>query len=158
MLNKVILIGRLTRDPETRYTQSGDPICGFTLAVDRNFTNAQGQREADFLPVSCYRKLAETCSRYLAKGRLVAVVGSIRTRNYQAQDGTKRYVTEINADEVRFLERAPGAAAGDGSSAPAPRVNAPAASEQGYYPDAPAPSAPSAGGFTAIESDDELPF
>lgn len=149
MLNKVVLIGRLTRDPETRYTQSGDPICSFTVAVDRNFTNAQGQKEADFLPVVTFRKLAETCSKYLAKGRLVAVAGSIRTRSYEAKDGTgKRYVTEINADEVRFLERAP-----EGST---PRTSAPA--DQGYYPDAPAPSAPSTGGFTALEGDDELPF
>lgn len=107
MLNTAILIGRLTRDPETRTTQSGDAVCSFTLAVDRNYKAQDGTREADFLPVVCYRKLAELCSTYLSKGRLCYVVGNIRTRSYTAQDGTKRYVTEIIADEARALDRAP---------------------------------------------------
>ncbi|MGI6113018.1 MAG: single-stranded DNA-binding protein [Mahellales bacterium] len=105
MLNKVILIGRLTKDPELRYLTSGTSVATFTLAVDRNFTNQQGEREADFLPIVAWRKLGETCANYLTKGRMVAVCGRIQTRSYEGQDGQRRYITEIVADEVRFLDR-----------------------------------------------------
>ena len=97
-MNKAILIGNLASDPETRTTQSGIAQCSFRLAVQRRFANQQGVREADFLQIVCWRQTAELCARYLSKGRKVAVEGSIQTRSYDAQDGTKRYVTEIVAD------------------------------------------------------------
>lgn len=102
-MNKVILIGNLASDVESRTTSSGIANCTFRLAVQRRFANAQGVREADFLPVVCWRQTAELCSKYLLKGRKVAVEGSIQTRSYDAQDGAKRYVTEIIADSVEFL-------------------------------------------------------
>ena len=104
MLNKAILIGRLTKDPEFRATQSGTSVTTFTLAVERNFPNQHGEKEADFIPIVTWRGLAENCARYLAKGRLVAVSGRIQTRSYEGQDGQRRYVTEVVADEVQFLE------------------------------------------------------
>ncbi len=103
MLNRVVLIGRLTKDSELTYTPSGVAVCKFTLAVDRNFKNAQGEREADFLPVVVYRKLAELCANYLEKGKMAAVDGRIQIRTYTGQDGQKRWVTEIIAENVRFL-------------------------------------------------------
>lgn len=104
MLNRVILIGRLTRDPELKYTPAGVAVTQFTLAVDRPFTSGQGEREADFIPVVTWRQLAETCANYLRKGRLTAVEGRIQVRNYEGNDGQRRYVTEVIADNVRFLE------------------------------------------------------
>jgi len=106
MLNRVILIGRLTRDPELRYTPAGVAVTQFTLAVDRPFTNQQREREADFIPVVCWRQLAETCANYLRKGRLTAVEGRIQVRNYENNEGKRVYVTEVVADNVRFLESA----------------------------------------------------
>ena len=105
MINRVILIGRLTRDPELKYTSTGYPVASFTLAVDRGFTNKQGEREADFIPVVVWNKLAENCSKYLAKGRLVGVEGKLQVRSYEAKDGGRRYVTEVIADMVQFLEK-----------------------------------------------------
>ena len=103
-MNKVILIGRLTRDPELRTTPSGTATTSFTVAVDRTFVNQQtGQREADFINCVAWRKQAENISRYCSKGTQVAVEGKIQTRNYDAQDGTKRYVTEVICDNVTFL-------------------------------------------------------
>lgn len=102
-MNKAILIGNLARDPETMTTASGIAKCNFTIAVQRKFANAQGVREADFLPVVCWRQTAELCAKYLAKGRKVAIEGTIQTRSYDAQDGSKRYITEIVADSVEFL-------------------------------------------------------
>lgn len=105
MMNKVVLIGRLTRDPELKFTSgSGVAVTNFTLAVERNYVGQNGQKEADFIPIICWRKLAETAANNLNKGRLVAVSGAIQTRNYTAQDGTKRYVTEIVADSIQFLD------------------------------------------------------
>ncbi|EHB66114.1 MULTISPECIES: single-stranded DNA-binding protein [Paenibacillus] len=104
MLNRVILIGRLTRDPELRYTPSGVAVTQFTLAVDRPFTGQGGEREADFIPVVTWRQLAETCANYLRKGRLTAVEGRIQVRNYENNEGKRVYVTEVIADNVRFLE------------------------------------------------------
>ena len=102
-MNKVILIGNLANDPESRTTQSGIAQCSFRLAVQRRFKGANGERETDFLPVVCWRQTAEFVQRYLAKGRKVAVEGSIQTRSYDAQDGSKRYVTEIIADSVEAV-------------------------------------------------------
>lgn len=107
MLNRVILIGRLTRDPELRYTPAGVAVAQFTLAVDRPFSRDQGgerEREADFIPVVTWRQLAETCANYLRKGRLAAVEGRIQVRNYENNEGRRVYVTEVIADNVRFLE------------------------------------------------------
>lgn len=108
MLNRVILIGRLTRDPELRYTPSGVAVTQFTLAVDRTYTNQQGEREADFINIVTWRQLAENCANYLRKGRLAAVEGRIQIRNYDNNEGRKVYVTEVIADNVRFLESASG--------------------------------------------------
>ena len=104
MLNRVILIGRLTRDPELRVTQSGVSVASFTLAVDRPFTN-QGQREADFIDCVAWRRLAETVSEHMRKGRLVAVEGRLQIRSYETQDGQRRRVAEVVCDDVRFLAR-----------------------------------------------------
>lgn len=118
MLNRVILIGRLTRDPELRYTPTGVAVTQFTLAVDRPFTNQQNEREADFINIVTWRTLAETCANYLRKGRLTAVEGRIQVRNYDNNEGRKVYVTEVVADNVRFLEsanREPGSGGGSGA-------------------------------------------
>ena len=103
MANKVFLIGRLTRDPELRQTQSGTSFCPFSIAVNRNYTNANGEREADFINITVWRGTAENCARYLTKGRRVAVVGSLQSRNYEDKDGKKRTVVEVVGDEVEFL-------------------------------------------------------
>ncbi|MBW4838825.1 MAG: single-stranded DNA-binding protein [Paenibacillaceae bacterium] len=122
MLNRVILIGRLTRDPELRYTPAGVAVTQFTLAVDRPFTSQGGEREADFIPVVTWRQLAETCANYLRKGRLTAVEGRIQVRNYENNEGKRVYVTEVIADNVRFLEsnREGGAGGGGGAREEAP--------------------------------------
>ena len=141
-MNKAILIGNLANDPESRTTSSGIAQCTFRLAVQRRFANQQGVREADFLQIVCWRQTAELCARYLSKGRKVAVEGSIQTRSYDAQDGTKRYVTEIVADNVEFLgSREDGGRQNFDAPAPAPRASAPASNNA----------------FTEVD-DDELPF
>ena len=103
MLNRIVIIGRLTRDPEMRQTPSGTAVCTFTLAVDRSFKSANGERETDFIPVVAWRQLGENCAQYLAKGKLAAVDGRLQIRTYQAQDGSKRTAAEVVADNVRFL-------------------------------------------------------
>lgn len=103
-MNRAMLIGNLTKDPELRATGSGIAVCTFTLAVQRRFANRDSQtREADFIPIVVWRAQAENCAKYLHKGSQAAVCGSIQTRSYDAPDGSKRYVTEIVADEVKFL-------------------------------------------------------
>lgn len=104
-LNRVILIGRLTREPELRFTASGTAVANFTLAVDRPFVNAQGTRETDFIRIVVWGKQAETCANYLGKGRLVAVEGRLQVRSYQTPDGQNRTVTEVIGETVRFLDR-----------------------------------------------------
>ncbi len=106
MLNKVILIGRLVADPQLRYTQSGIAVTNFTLAVDRPFASQGGEREADFIDIVTWRKLAEVCANHLSKGRLVAVEGRLQIRSYDDQNGVRRKASEIVADNVRFLDRA----------------------------------------------------
>lgn len=103
MLNRVVLIGRLVRDPDLKYLPNGVATGSFTLAVDRP-KQKDKEREADFIPVVLWRQLAETCANYLRKGRLTAVEGRIQVRNYVNKEGRKVYVTEIVADDVRFLE------------------------------------------------------
>jgi len=105
MLNTVVLIGRLTQDPELRYTPNGVAVASFTVAVDRPFTDQNGKREADFIDCLAWRKLGETVANHLKKGRLVAVQGRLQIRSYEAKDGTKRRVAEVVADSVRFLDR-----------------------------------------------------
>ena len=102
-MNKVILIGRLTRDPELRTISNGTSTTSFSLAVNRTYTNQNGEREADFINCVAWRKQAENIAKYCVKGTQVAVEGRIQTRSYDAQDGTKRYVTEVIADNVTFL-------------------------------------------------------
>ena len=144
-MNKVILIGNLAADPESRTTQSGIAQCTLRLAVQRRFANQQGVREADFLTIVCWRQTAELCSRYLSKGRKIAVEGSLQTRSYDAQDGSKRYVTEVIADNVEFCDSRP--EGGRPRTDNPPPVQEPPA---GYGMN-------NNGGFTEVD-DDELPF
>lgn len=138
-MNKIFLIGNLTRDPEMRSTQSGIPVCTFTVAVNRRPQGAEaGQPEADFFRVTTWRQLAENCNRFLAKGRKVGVSGTLTLQSYTGNDGTQRYSLEVQADEVEFLSPR-----GEGGDAPS---RAPAASPE-----------PNAGGFVRVDEDD-LPF
>ena len=102
-MNKVILIGRLTKDPELITTGSGISVCRFALAIERKYANADGEKEVDFLNIVAWRGLADNCNKYLRKGNKCGVVGSIQTRSYVAADGTKKYLTEIIAEEIEFL-------------------------------------------------------
>ena len=144
-MNKLTIIGNLTRDPELRTTTSGVNVCSFTVAVNRRNRrdDQNGQPEADFFRVTAWRQLADICSKYLAKGRKVCVVGAVSVHTYTGNDGTTRASLEVTADDVEFLSsRSENEAAG--------AYNAPAA--------AAVPSAePQAAGFTAVETD-ELPF
>ena len=150
-MNKVYLIGNLTRDPEMRSTNTGIPVCNFSIAVNRRFKNAQtGQQETDFFNIVAWRQLAELCGRYLAKGRKVAVFGSIQTRSYEAQDGTKRTAFDIVADEVEFLSSA------NAGSAPSSDYHAAVSPAPVQRQQAPS-YAPADSGFTQVD-DDELPF
>lgn len=133
-MNKVVMIGNIAADPESRTTQSGIAQCSFRLGVQRRFANQQGQREADFFPVVCFRQTAEFAGKYLAKGRKVAVEGSLQTRSYDAQDGSKRYVTEIIADNIEFCDSKP----------EAQKATAPAPAQRDE--------------FVPVPDDDELPF
>lgn len=162
-MNRVILIGRLTRDPELRYTSSNIATASFSLAVDRNFTNQNGEREADFINIVVWRKQAENCKNYLTKGSQVAIEGRIQTRSYDGQDGQKRYVTEVVADNVQFL----GTRAnnnGGASNNPQPAFNDNAtpydfASTPTQNQTTDVSSDPFADFGSSIEiSDDELPF
>ncbi len=147
-MNKVILIGNLTRDPETRTTPQGVSLCSFGLAVNRR-RKAEGQQDVDFFNVTAWRQLGDLCARYLSKGRKVCVVGQIQIRTYDAQDGTKRTAVDIVADDVEFLSSAQ--QGGDYSPSYAPQGAA--------HPAAPAPSgfSPAESGFTQVD-EDELPF
>ena len=161
-MNKVVLIGRLTRDPELRYTSNTNTaVCNFSIAVDRPVNPSTGNREADFIPVVVWNKQAENVKNYLTKGSQVAVEGRIQTRSYDDQNGQKRYVTEVVADNVEFL----------GSKASSNNSNNASGSSKNAEPtpydfgDAPEPkgtdvdSNPFADFGSSIEiSDDELPF
>jgi single-strand DNA-binding protein len=115
-VNKVVLIGRLTKDPELKFTPgTGTAVATFTLAVDRRIPNKTGQREADFVPIVVWGKQAESTANYMSKGKLMGVSGRIQVRSYDAKDGTKRYVTEVVAEDVQFLEWGNGGA-NNGSS------------------------------------------
>lgn len=148
--NKVILIGRLTADPELKTTTSGISVTSFTVAVDRRFAKETDEVKADFINVVCWRKSAEFVARYFSKGKPILVEGSLQTRSYTANDGSKRYVTEVVADNVSFVE-----------SAGASRER----QEGTYYGGTPVPSAPpkdqprvSEANFEEIAAEDDLPF
>lgn len=104
MINRVILVGRLTKDPEFRTTQSGVNVATFTLAVNRTFTNAQGEREADFINIVVFRKQADNVNNYLKKGNLAGVDGRIQSRSYENNEGRRVFVTEVVADSVQFMD------------------------------------------------------
>ena len=146
-MNKVILIGRLARDPEVRYTQTGKPVATFALAVDRRFArNADnGQPTADFIPIVAWNKLAEICGNNLVKGRRISVEGRMQVRSYDAQDGSKRYVTEVVASDIEFMGSKPQHEGG----------YQPAAAPQSSAPAAPAGGASS---FGPSIPDEEIPF
>ena len=147
-MNHVTLIGRLAADPEARTTQSGISQCSFRLAVPRRFTNQQGVREADFLNIVAWRGTADFCARYFHKGMRVGVEGSLQTRSWQAQDGSKRYAVELIADNVEFCESREG-----GGAAPAPASTAAAATAHQMS----MREVPPQEGFTEVD-DDEMPF
>ena len=138
MINNVVLAGRLTRDPELKYTTSGTAVATFTLAVTRDFSNASGEKESDFINCVVWRKSAETLANYVKKGHLIDVIGRIQTRNYENQQGQKVYVTEVLVEQFHFLEKREG-----GNSQ---RQNKPQASNDPF------------GGSSIDISDDSLPF
>lgn len=123
-LNRVVLIGRMTADPEIRTTSSGVQVANFSLAVDRRFKNAQGERETDFVNIVAWRKTAELVGQYCHKGRRLAVDGSLQVRTYQAQDGSNRRAYEVVADNVQFLDSS-SKQGGTGYSEPPPPDTAP---------------------------------
>lgn len=102
-MNKCIFVGNLTRDPELQTTANGVSVCRFSIAVNRTYTNANGEREADFINIVAWRGLADNCAKYLAKGRKVCVVGQLQTRSYDDKDGNRRYATDIVAEDVEFI-------------------------------------------------------
>lgn len=104
-MNRATMIGRLAKDPDLRTTQSGISVCTFPLAVQRRFADHNGERQADFFNVVCWRGLADNCAKYMQKGRMIAVQGSLQNRSYEDKNGNKRTITEIIADEVEFLDR-----------------------------------------------------
>lgn len=107
-MNHITLIGRLTKDPELKYTSSGTAVCSFTLAVNRRFTSQNGEKEADFIPVVVWNKAAENCAKYLSKGRQTAVEGRLQIRSFDGNDGQRKWVTEVIADNVEFLSNGQG--------------------------------------------------
>ena len=144
MINRVILVGRLTKDPEYRQTPNGVSVATFTLAVNRSFTNSQGEREADFINAVVFRRQAENVNNYLSKGSLAGVDGRIQSRSYENKEGQRVFVTEVVADSVQFLE---------------PKNN----NQQNNQPQqqrgqAPAGNNPFANDNNANISDDDLPF
>lgn len=154
-MNKLFIVGNLTRDPELRTTQSGISVCSFTVAVNRRRSQNNDQPEADFFRVSAWRGLGENCAKYLAKGRKVSVVGAVSVSTYQGNDGTTRANLEVTADDVEFLSsrqeaQESGNYAPPPASAPAPQPAyqpAPAAQQQAF----------TSQGFVEVD-DDDLPF
>ena len=153
MLNHIVLMGRLTRDPELRRTGSGIAVASFTLAVDRDYAAQGAEKETDFVDIVAWRNTAEFVSRYFTKGRMAVVTGRLQIRNWTDKDGNKRRSAEVVADNVYF-----GDSKRDGASAPAGFDQTPSyAAPQPYQQSA--PQAPAASGFSMLEDDDsELPF
>jgi single-strand DNA-binding protein len=170
MMNRVVLVGRLTKDPELRITPSGVPVASFTLAVNRTFTNAQGEREADFINCVIWRKPAENVANFLKKGSLAGVDGRLQTRSYDGQDGKRVYVTEVLAESVQFLEpRSASGNSGEGGYSNPPREQRPSYGGGNNYQNQP-PRSNNQGYSTDLDkdpfansgqidiSDDDLPF
>ncbi len=156
MLNRIVLIGRLTQDPELRYTNSGTAVATFSLAVDRQRTNQNGERETDFINIVVWQKQAETCAQYLHKGRLAAVDGRLQIRTYENREGQKVRVAEVVAETVRFLDRGDQPMGGPSSSPPTQNRQRPepARTNQPQFDDD-----PFADDSQTIDiSDDDLPF
>lgn len=159
-MNKVLLVGRLTRDPEIRTLSSGNPVANFSIAVSRNFRNRDGVIEADFLNIVVYGRQADNIGKYVTKGSQVGIEGRIQTRSYDAQDGSKRYVTEIIADNVEFLSSRNGGSSNESITAHVDTTSS-------VYMDAPSPEMgidvssedpfKDFGSEVAL-SDDDLPF
>lgn len=139
-MNRLTIIGNLTRDPELRTTSTGINVCTFTVAVNRRRSANSNQPEADFFRVSAWRQLGENCQRYLSKGRKVAVVGSVSVQSYTGNDGNTRFSLEVSADDVEFLSPR----SEDAGYAPAPSTPA-------------APAQPAMNGFEEVD-DEDLPF
>lgn len=148
-MNKVILVGRLTKDPELRATTSGVPVCSFTVACDRRYVKAGEERKADFINCIAWRQAGESISKYFVKGNRIALEGSIQTRTWQDAEGKNRYSTEVVVDQWEFAQSK---SEGGASAAYAPSSNS------GLYPvDNDAPAVGDIDGFMPIEEDD-LPF
>ena len=126
-MNKVILIGNLSRDPEITTTNGGVSVCRFAIAVQRRFQNAEGEREADFINIVVWRAQAENCHKFLKKGSKCGIVGRIQTSSYEGQDGQRRYVTEVVADEVEFISSSRNGSEGESYSQSTAKSNAPVA-------------------------------
>lgn len=157
-MNKVTLIGRLTKDPELRYTSSNIAVASFTLAVDRGYTSPNGERQADFLNIVVWRKPAENVKKFLTKGSQVAVDGLIQTRSYDDQNGQKRYITEILANSVEFL-----GSKGNTSSQQGTEKSAPTPYDFGNEPEPKGTNIDSNpfaefGSSIELEDSDDLPF
>ena len=157
-MNKVTLIGRLTKDPELRYTSSNIAVASFTLAVDRGYTSPNGERQAGFLNIVVWRKPAENVKKFLTKGSQVAVDGSIQTRSYDDQNGQKRYITEILANSVEFL-----GSKGNTSSQQGTEKSAPTPYDFGNEPEPKGTNIDSNpfaefGSSIELEDSDDLPF
>ncbi|CAM3193403.1 single-stranded DNA-binding protein [Filibacter tadaridae] len=171
MINRVVLVGRLTKDPELKYTQTGIAVTRFTLAVNRAFQNAQGEKEADFISCVAWRKQAENVANFLRKGSLAGVDGRIQTGSYEGQDGKRVYTTEVVADSTQFLEPRNANADRSGSAQGAPsygsrqneQPNYQQSSQQNHQPNQQnytrTDDDPFSSGSGPIEvSDDDLPF
>lgn len=143
-MNKVILVGRLTRDPEVKNTTTGKTVATFTLAIDRRFKNKDGQKEADFVPIVFWQKQAELVGQYLSKGSQLAISGRLQVRNYEAQDGQRRYITEVVGEELTFLSSSKREGGYEQSQAPQADNNT---SVMGLDED-----------FHLMAEDDEVPF
>ena len=152
MLNRTILVGRLTKDPELRYTPSGVAVATFTLAVNRMFTNQQGEREADFINCVVWRKPAENVSNYLKKGSLAGVDGRIQTRSYDGQDGKRVFVVEVIAESVQFLDTRSNDNQSNRSNQSRNQSNQQTTNQRSYVDD------PFAPGSQIDISSDDLPF
>ena len=146
MLNKIFIMGRLTRDPELRRTQSGTPVTSFSLAVDRDFKSQSGEKETDFIDIVAWRSTAEFVSKYFTKGRMAVVEGRLQLHDWKDKDGNNRRSAEVVADNIYFGDSKRDGASG-GDYAP-PAYGSPASTY----------SAPAGGGFAEIEEDGELPF
>ena len=159
MINNAVIMGRLTADPELRTTGNGIGVCGFTVAVDRNYRPEGEERQTDFINVVAWRKTADFVSRYFSKGQMIAVQGSIQTRNYEDRNGNKRTAVEIVADNISFCgSKAETGAGGQNAGAPAPSGN-PAPPVPAYQQGSGAGvSNATPDDFSQVEMDDELPF